>query len=220
MPMTDVMFSKISDDYRTPVAFYRRTEEKFGGFSIDLAASRKNRVGPLHYFGLDHDDPALRDALTVSWSGYAALHQLRPVGFCNPPYSLCSGFVTKAAQERERGFCSVLLLPVRSDTAWWHEHIWNAAKQRPRPGIGIDLLRGRLQFYLDVTEAMRQAVRRHEADAIRPKDETERKALEKLISKAVGLPVLIVRAILDGEPEAVAGAPFPSVVVSFHPETK
>lgn len=213
----DVMFSNISDDYRTPVAFFKAMEQKFGGFSIDLAASRKNRVADLH-FGPDHYDAECRDALAANWKATVDSWEKRPVGWLNPPYSQCAAFVQKAADERERGFCTVMLLPHRSDTRWYHAHIWDKAKQRPRKGVGIDPIQGRLQFYLDVTDPMRQAVHRAHANATRPTDEAGQRALEKTISRAVGLPVLIVRAILHGDPEVVAGAPFPSVVVSFHPE--
>lgn len=216
---TDVMFSAIRDDYRTPARTFERYHERFG-FGLDLAATRSNSLCGSYYFGRDHVTPEFRDALCVDWMAVARAMDLRPVGWLNPPYSMCADFVGKAAQQRLRGFCTVLLLPVRSDTRWWHAHAWDRTRQRPRPGVGLDFLSGRQQFSLDVTDAMRQAVRRHEQDAIRPKTSDDRKRLEKRISAAVGLPVLIVRAILDGQPEVVAGAPFPSVVVGFHPETR
>ena len=41
---------------------------------------------------------------------------------------------------------TVMLIPARTDTRWFHEHLWDATTQRPQTGIEIRLLRGRLKF--------------------------------------------------------------------------
>jgi hypothetical protein len=77
--------------------------------------------------------------LTVSWWFG------RPV-WCNPPYSLAKAFVAKAAAEQRLGVTSVLLIPARTDTRYFHEHIWDKALHRPRPGVEVRFLKGRLKF--------------------------------------------------------------------------
>lgn len=203
---TDVMFSRISDNYKTPLPFFRELDERFG-FSIDLAANRPSRKC-LHYFGPDHETAELRDALRVDWMRAAQDLGLEPRGFLNNPYSLCKEFVWKCAVERRAGFLSVALLPVRTDTRWWHAYIWDRDRHRPRRGIQIEFLKSRLQFSLDVTDPMRTAVRKLAGQQYSM----------KRIARVVGLPLLIVRAILEAKPEAVTGAPFPSVVVVFWPD--
>ena len=73
------------------------------------------------------------DALTTLWMPRSY--------WCNPPYSRCREFVAKAAQERERvGALTVMLLPSRTDTRWFHDHVWQ------KPGVEIRFIKGRLKF--------------------------------------------------------------------------
>lgn len=64
----------------------------------------------------------------------------------------CIDFVRKAAEQRLLGVSTVLLLASRTDTAWWHEHIWTtedrigAKAHGPRQGVEIRHIRGRLKF--------------------------------------------------------------------------
>lgn len=48
-------------------------------------------------------------------------------------------WVEKARREAERGALVVGLLPARTDTAWFHEHVYRAATE-------IRFLKGRLKF--------------------------------------------------------------------------
>lgn len=62
--------------------------------------------------------------------------------FCNPPYGREIGkWVAKAAREAEKGATVVLLLPARTDTAWFHDFLYGRAE--------IRFLRGRLRFCID-----------------------------------------------------------------------
>ncbi len=69
-------------------------------------------------------------------------------GFCNPPYSrgLQGKFIAKAAAERLRGFTTVMLLPARTDTKAFHDHIYNVGTWATRTGVEMRLLKGRLKF--------------------------------------------------------------------------
>ena len=70
---------------------------------------------------------------------------LRKIGggrivYCNPPYGRSIGaWVRKCAEEaRKPGTKVVALLPARTDTAWFHDYIYNRAEVR--------FIRGRLHF--------------------------------------------------------------------------
>lgn len=60
--------------------------------------------------------------------------------FCNPPYGRAIGlWVRKAYQEsRKADTTVVMLLPARTDTAWFHDYIYHRAE--------IRFIRGRLKF--------------------------------------------------------------------------
>ena len=60
--------------------------------------------------------------------------------FCNPPYGRAiSHWVRKAYQEsRKADTTVVMLLPARTDTAWFHDYIYHRAE--------IRFIRGRLKF--------------------------------------------------------------------------
>ena len=72
------------------------------------------------------------DGLSLPWHGRV---------FVNPPYGReLSHWIAKAKAEVEQGRarCVVALVPSRTDTRWWHEHIAGRAD--------VYLLRGRLTF--------------------------------------------------------------------------
>ena len=59
--------------------------------------------------------------------------------FCNPPYGKQIGeWVRKAYEEAQRGTTIVLLIPSRTDTAYFHDYIYGKAELR--------FVRGRLKF--------------------------------------------------------------------------
>lgn len=137
-----LMFSKASDEWSTPQEFFDRLHLEFG-FGVDAAASIENRKC-VNYYGPDHPlalmNPKLTDALGMDWSAAGVNH------WCNPPYSLCREFVAKAADERLRGVLTVMLIPSRTDTRYFHEHLWNVAQHATRPGIELRFVKGRLKF--------------------------------------------------------------------------
>jgi site-specific DNA-methyltransferase (adenine-specific) len=131
-----VMFSRASDNWTTPQHFYDALHAEFM-FCVDAAATRDNRKC-VRYFGPDHSFTDCRDALTAAWVPLPH--------WCNPPYSRCREFVAKAAHERLTGALTVMLLPARTDTRWFHEHLWDARTHRPQTGIELRFVKGRLKF--------------------------------------------------------------------------
>lgn len=141
-----LMFSKASDEWATPQDFYIALNLEFQ-FQWDVAARRENSKTGIHaYFGLDHWNPRYQDALAEKLN-WITLDRRRL--FLNPPYSKCHAFVAKAANAIKLGLndtCIVCLLPARTDTRWFHEHVWDNVRHHARPGIEVRLIKGRLRF--------------------------------------------------------------------------
>jgi phage N-6-adenine-methyltransferase len=139
-----LMFSKASDEWATPLAFYVPLDAEFD-FALDAAATADNSKCSM-YLGPDHAQQACRDALTCDWNRILGSSIADQSVWLNPPYSRCKEFVAKAADERRRGVRTVMLMPSRTDTRWFHEHLWDADKNTTRPGIELRFVRGRLKF--------------------------------------------------------------------------
>lgn len=102
------------DDWKTPDDFYKKLDDVFH-FDFDPCPYQANF-----------------DGLSMEWGG---------VNFVNPPYSrrLKEAFVNKALEESRKGKVCVLLLPVSTSTALFHDVIKPNAKK-------IEFVRGRLKF--------------------------------------------------------------------------
>jgi len=103
-----------SDNYATPIAFYQKLNEEFN-FDFDPCPLR-----------------ATEDGLLKEWEG---------VIYINPPYSNIEPFITKGIEEvRKRNATKlVYLIPIRSDTKYWHNLIMTYATE-------IRFVKGRLNF--------------------------------------------------------------------------
>jgi phage N-6-adenine-methyltransferase len=135
-----LMFSKASDEWRTPQATFDALNAEFG-FDFDAAATSENSWVDGDYFGPDHYYSDQRDALAVPrWRIYGRTFWL------NPPYSKCADFLAKAATEANKGCTVVCLVPSRTDTKWWHRLVWNSHKDRPYEGVEVRFIKGRLKF--------------------------------------------------------------------------
>jgi len=131
------MFSKASDEWATPKDFYDKLDAEFT-FGVDAAACQDNKKRPL-YYGIDGGLGCQGDALTQPWIADRA-HWL------NPPYSRCKEFIAKAAEERRKGVLTVALIPARTDTRYFHDHLWDVTRHGARTGIELRFVRGRLKF--------------------------------------------------------------------------
>lgn len=135
---TATMFSRQSDEWRTPHEFFEALDAEFG-FDLDVAATRDNAWNE-NYLGPDRGRPDRVDALTAPWAA------LGPVCWMNPPYGRVREFVAKAEEEAEKGATVVCLVPARTDTRWWFAHVWDGERHRPRPGVEVRFVKGRLKF--------------------------------------------------------------------------
>lgn len=131
-PRRSVHFSSKNQEWETPKELFNELDLEFQ-FTLDAAATKKNAKCGLFFSKKEN-------GLKRSWLGEKV--------WLNPPYGRQIGhWVAKAAAEYTEGAVTVVMLvPARTDTAWWHDHIWNTALHRPREGRVVRLLRGRLKF--------------------------------------------------------------------------
>ncbi len=116
-----------TDDWATPQNLFDELDA-IHNFTLDVAASSTNHKTD-KWFGLDHDDPELRDGLQMSWAGETV--------WCNPPYGRVIKQWVKKAHEESKHASIVMLLPARTDTAWFHDY---AVRHK------VTFIRGRLKF--------------------------------------------------------------------------
>lgn len=107
--MNRVLFSSFSPHWATPDAIYKDLDAEFR-FTLDPC--------PL--------DRAVLDCLR-SWENERV--------FCNPPYG---PEIQKYLSKAKEADCAVYLLPVRTDTKWFHEYCLQATE--------IRFIKGRLKF--------------------------------------------------------------------------
>lgn len=122
------MFASDRDDWATPPDLFAELDAEFG-FSLDpcckVATAKCAR-----FCALDRGD----DGLAESWAGETA--------FMNPPYGkTIKEWMGKAhAEARDNGATVVALVPARTDTAWWWDHVMAANAE-------VRLIRGRLRYW-------------------------------------------------------------------------
>lgn len=121
--MNKGMYSSESDNWSTPQEFFDLLDQEFN-FTLDPCATPENAKCEKFY---THED----DGLTQNWDNERV--------FCNPPYgSGLKNWVKKAADAR--GGVVVLFIPARTDTRYFHDHIYNKKE------VEIRFIRGRIKF--------------------------------------------------------------------------
>lgn len=120
----DLMFSSKTDQWATPQAFFDELNREFS-FTLDPCADAENHKCD-RYFTKDEN------GLAQDWSGNRV--------FCNPPYGRAiKEWVAKCYWEgHKENTLVVLLLPARTDTAYFHGYIQHRAE--------IRFIQGRLKF--------------------------------------------------------------------------
>ena len=123
--ITRGLFSSATSEWATPQAFFDGLDAEFH-FTLDPCSTDSNAKCKLHYT-IDND------GLTQDWGGQRV--------FCNPPYGReISKWVKKCHDEaRKPDTLVVMLIPARTDTAYFHDYIYRKARE-------IRFIRGRLHF--------------------------------------------------------------------------
>lgn len=109
-------------DWATPDELYNRLHGIYS-FDLDVAADAENARCA------DYFDQST-DGLSQSWADKRV--------WCNPPYGRqLRAWIAKAEAESKRARFIVMLVPARTDTAWWHLALKSAR---------VEFLKGRLKF--------------------------------------------------------------------------
>lgn len=117
------LFSSDRDDWETPQELFDELDDRYH-FTLDAASSDENAKCERHYTAQD-------SGLEKTWGGERV--------FCNPPYGRAiKDWVRKCAEETDAFIC--LLIPARTDTSYFHDHIYR------KQNVRIEFLRGRLKF--------------------------------------------------------------------------
>ena len=120
--MAIIQKTKASIEWETPREFFQNLDDEFY-FTLDPCATEDNAKCDRYYTVVD-------DGLTKDWTN--------EVVYMNPPYGReLQHWVAKACKEK---CTTVMLIPARTDTWWFHELLWN------QPNIEIRFLRGRKRF--------------------------------------------------------------------------
>lgn len=126
LAMTVSMRTESSDQWATPADIFGPLDDEFR-FDLDVAASATNAKCASYFTEQDN-------RLWHRWAPRRC--------WMNPPYGgETTRWVAKAAAEASDGALVVGLLPARTDTAWFHEHVLAS-------GAEVRFVRGRVAFDL------------------------------------------------------------------------
>lgn len=119
------------DDRATQPIYFMEWQERFGEFTLDVAAAAHNTKCD-RYFDRE------TDGLSQSWAGERV--------WCNPPYSAIESWVRKAWDEAPGTKGIVMLLPAnRTEQKWW-QRLVEPFRDRAGSGLRVEFLPGRMRF--------------------------------------------------------------------------
>lgn len=127
MTLSKVVFSRKSDEWRTPKDLFKKLDQEFY-FTLDAACTKSNCLCKKGY-------TKKQNGLTRSWSGERV--------WVNPPYSSIKEWVAKAWESaHSKNTRIVMLVPARTDTRWFHAFCYGIEEWEPE----IRFIKGRLKF--------------------------------------------------------------------------
>ena len=123
------------NDYKTPPVLYEKALEHWGldKFDLDTCCTVEN-IPAYRYYKF-----WLNDGLSEDWEMF---------NWCNPPFNECRKWIAKAYLESQKGNKTAMLIPVRTETAYWHEYILH------NPDVKIEWLRKGYKFFNRDNEEM------------------------------------------------------------------
>ena len=120
--MNPALHSSDRMDWETPPDFFEELHREFG-FTLDVCATPENAKVRRYFTPED-------DGLAQDWGDN--------ICWCNPPYGRQIGdWIRKAYEESQRAATVVLLIPARTETAYWHDYVMRGE---------VRFIRGRLKF--------------------------------------------------------------------------
>lgn len=117
-------FKSKSHEYETPLEIFEPLQKEFD-LQLDVCSTNENKKCGLNFTKED-------DGLTKDWNKNF---------WMNPPFGRqIKKWVQKAQEESfKHKVNGVLILPVRSNTQWWHKHIIDV-------GAEVRFLKGEIKF--------------------------------------------------------------------------
>jgi phage N-6-adenine-methyltransferase len=112
-----------TDHWATSPEFMALLEAEYGPFDLDPCCREETAKAPRFYTPKEN-------GLLQPWEGRI---------FCNPPFSRPAPWIKRAIEAAKSGHLVVMLLPVKTDTKWFHDLVLPYAQLR--------FIRGRLTFY-------------------------------------------------------------------------
>ena len=123
------LMSSNSIEWETPREYFDKLNEEFN-FTLDPCATKENAKCKKFYTKEDN-------GLKKEWEGERV--------FCNPPYGKeIKKWVEKCFDEKNKAELIVMLIPARTDTAYFHDWIYNKAE--------IRFIKGRIKFLVNNKE--------------------------------------------------------------------
>ena len=103
----ELRFKSATNEWPTPDNLWKPLDDEFG-FTLDVCSTHENAKCANHF-------TLAEDGLKQPWSG---------VAWMNPPYgSQLARWIKKCHDEAKRGVLVVGLIPVRSNTSYWHDYV-------------------------------------------------------------------------------------------------
>jgi len=155
--MNPALFSSATVEWATPLDLIEALRTKFP-FALDVCATKENAKAP-RFFTREVD------GLKQDWIVPPGEFWWMNCPYCNPEAACGSNckrkrcakrgwhrteslpgtrdWVAKAAAEAAKGRPGVALLPSRTDTKWFHRHVYPVLRSRPDD---VEFLEGRLKF--------------------------------------------------------------------------
>ena len=114
--MVETRTEKSRDDWRTPPWLIEKIEHTLGSIDYDFCANDKDALA------MRYSD----NILDTLYNADTDLDPLPRLAFCNPPFCIAKEIVPKLLACAHRlKFPLLMILPVRPETAFWHDHIWH-----------------------------------------------------------------------------------------------
>ena len=131
MTINKALFTSDSTEWETPQYLFDGLNREFN-FTLDVCATHKN--SKCKRFFSEETNGLLQD-----WTG--------EICWMNPPYSRTVGrWLLKAQDAAAAGATVVCLLPARTSNKWFFEYIWDGLTHKPRTGVEVRFLEGRVRF--------------------------------------------------------------------------
>lgn len=158
----ELMFSSDETEYGTPKELFDHYDSIYH-FTLDVCATAENTKVPENYFTKEQNCLVQDWGENICWMNPP---YNKPESPCPKDESKCKkkacqkrgyhvreyvpgqvDFVAKAADAAKKGALVVCLLPSRTDTTdLFHRYIWDTEKQKPRRGVKVEFVKGRIVF--------------------------------------------------------------------------